>query len=59
MMELTTVYPYGLSKRYGDELKKTESMHINVAKKIPSLPRKHNRINHGSLQKGFCKRSPH
>lgn len=30
MMELNTVYPYGLNNRYGDEYK-TENTYINVA----------------------------
>ena len=54
MMELRTMYPYAINDRYGDEYK-TENTYINMAKKFPLLPRKHNRI---GLHKGFCKLSP-
>ena len=54
MRELSRMYTYGLNNRYGIE-HETENTYINVAKKISSLPRKHNKINHGSLHKGFCK----
>ena len=54
MMELRTMYPYAINNRYGDEYK-TENTYINMAKKFPLLPRKHNRI---GLHKGFCKLSP-
>lgn len=53
-MELRTGYPYSFKNRYDGEYK-TENAHINVAKTFSSFLRKHNRINCGSLHKGFCK----
>lgn len=52
-----TMYPYGFNDRYGDKYK-TKATHIIVAKKVPSFPRKYNRINRESLHKCFCKLSP-
>ena len=52
MMELRTVYPYGLNDRVG------ENTHINVANKFPSLPRKYIRANRGTLHKGISKLLP-
>ena len=54
MMELRTVYPYGLNDRVGEEYK-TANTHINVANKFPSLPRKYIRANRGTLHKGISK----
>ena len=55
MMELRTVYPYGLNDRVGD---KTANTHINVANKFPSLARKYIRANRGTLHKGISKLLP-
>ena len=57
MMELRTVYPYGLNDRMGDEYK-TENTHVNVANKFPSLPMKFIRVNRGTLHKGTSKLLP-
>ena len=54
MMELRTLYPYSKKTKM-----KTENIHDNVEKKLPSLLKKQNRINCWSLRKGFCKRPPH
>ena len=57
MMELRTVYPYGLNDRVVDEYK-TANTHINVANKFPSLPRKYIRANRGTLHKCISKFLP-
>lgn len=48
MMKWRAMYPYGLSNKHDDEYK-SENTHINVVKKFPSLPSKHNRISWESL----------
>ena len=57
MMELSSMYLYGLIDRYGYEYK-TENTHINMAKNSHHYLGSINRINHEGLHKCFCKLSP-
>ena len=56
MVELRIMYTYGLNARYSGEYKIENT--LMWQKKFPSLPRKHKRINPGSIHKGFCKLAP-
>ena len=57
MLELRTVYLYGLIDQLGDEYK-TDDAHVLVDKRFPSLLRKHNRISGGSSHKSNISLSP-
>ena len=51
MLELRTIFPYGLNDRIGGEFR-TDNKHINVAAKFSSLPRKHSCANRGENHEG-------
>ena len=54
MLEVRTVYPYGLNDRIGDEYK-DENTHSAVFNKFPSLPRNFPRITRGKSHIGIAK----
>ena len=51
MLELRTVYPFGLNDRIGDEWM-TENTHSSVFTRFPTLPRRFERVNRGTNHKG-------
>ena len=54
MLELRTIFPYGLNDRIGDEYKKEDS-HFAVGRRFTALKRKHPRISRGKNRSGASK----
>ena len=51
MLQLRTIYPYGLNDPVGDEYKREDSHHL-VANRFPPLSRKHPRASRGLAYRG-------
>ena len=56
MLELRTVFPYGLNDRIGDEYKK-ENAHYAVGKLFSTLKRKYPRLSRGNKRSADSKQS--